>query len=182
MKTCYLFLAEGFEETEAIGLADVLRRGQLKVELVSVSESKAVCGAHQITVLADSLFAENSFEDAAMLILPGGMPGTTNLSRFEPLQRLLKDFAAKGGHLAAICAAPSILGELGLLEGKNAVCYPGFESKLKGASFVNQKVVISGNVMTSLGVVSVLEFGLAIVRTLQSDEIADKTAAGLLLL
>lgn len=182
MKKCYLFLAEGFEETEAVGVADVLRRGKLDVELISISSDKAVTGSHQITILADRLFSETSFDDAAMLILPGGMPGTLNLKKHEPLQQLLLRFAAGKGRISAICAAPSILGELGLLEGKEAICYPGFEASLSGASVVNQRVVISDNIITSLGVISVIEFGLAIVRLLQSDEIADKTAAGLLLL
>jgi 4-methyl-5(b-hydroxyethyl)-thiazole monophosphate biosynthesis len=182
MKKCYVFLAEGFEETEAVGIIDILRRGQLVVEVVSISDNKIVRGAHQIDILADSLFSENDFEDAQMLILPGGMPGTTNLNNFEPLKQLLKQFEAAQKPLAAICAAPLVFGGLGILRDKNAICYPGCEDKLLGATIVNEKVVVSGNVITSLGVVSVVEFGIAIVRKLQGDEMADRVAAALLVL
>ncbi len=182
MKKCYVFLAEGFEETEAVGVIDILRRGQLVVEVVSISDNKIVRGAHQIDILADSLFSENDFEDAQMLILPGGMPGTTNLNNFEPLKQLLTQFEAARKPLAAICAAPLVLGGLGILQGKNAICYPGCEDKLLGATIVNEKVVVSGNAITSLGVVSVVEFGIAIVRKLQGDEMADRVAAALLVL
>lgn len=182
MQKCYVFLAEGFEETEAIGVIDVLRRGQLEVEVVSISNEKTVCGAHKIVVQADSLFSDHTFDDAQILILPGGMPGTTHLNEFEPLKQLLVRFNESGGLVAAICAAPLVLGELGLLRGQKAICYPGVESKLLGATIVNEKVVESGNVITSLGVVSVVDFGIAIVRRLQGDEIANRVASGLLVL
>ncbi|MFZ4454807.1 MAG: DJ-1 family glyoxalase III [Bacteroidales bacterium] len=182
MKKCAIFLAEGFEETEAVALVDVLRRGQVMVEIVSITSNLVVCGSHQIRITADSLFEYASFEDVDMLILPGGMPGSENLNAFEPLKELLRQFDENQKPIAAICAAPFILGEMGLLQGKEAICYPGYESKLTGATISNKLVVISGNIFTSLGLISAVDFGVAIVKYLQGDEIADKVSAGLLLL
>jgi protein deglycase len=181
MKKCFVFLAEGFEETEAVGIIDVLRRGELPVKVVSITGKNEVCGAHGITVLADTLFEQTSYDDAAMLILPGGMPGTRNLNSHSGLKKLLKAFGESGKPVAAICAAPLVLGGLGLLNGKEAVCYPGYEDKLDGASVSKgKKTVVSGNIITSIGVVSVVEFGITIVRLLQGEAIANRVAAGLL--
>ncbi|MDD2799609.1 MAG: DJ-1/PfpI family protein [Bacteroidales bacterium] len=182
MQKCYVFLAEGFEETEAVGIIDVLRRGNLVVEIVSITGQLHVAGAHQISVNADSLFEQNSFADAAILILPGGMPGTTNLNNFEPLRQLLLRFNAAKKPIAAICAAPLVLGGLGILDGKEAICYPGVERKLEGAVISKNNVVVSENIITSIGVISVLEFGLSIVKELQGDEVRDQVAAALLVL
>jgi 4-methyl-5(b-hydroxyethyl)-thiazole monophosphate biosynthesis len=181
MKKCCVFLAEGFEETEAVAIIDILRRGGISVEIVSITGKIEVCGAHQITILADSLFAEASFDDADMLILPGGMPGASNLSNFAPLKQLLVQFNLYQKAIAAICAAPFILGEIGLLQGKEATCYPGFEKQLLGATLSKKKTVISGNIITSVGIISVLEFGIAIVKYLHGEAIAAQTASALLL-
>ncbi|MEI7675202.1 MAG: DJ-1 family glyoxalase III [Bacteroidales bacterium] len=182
MKKCYIFLAEGFEETEAVCVIDVLRRGKLEVEVVSITPQLKVMGAHQIEVMANSLFVENDFLDAQMLILPGGMPGTKNLNQHEPLKHLLKKFSDAGIPIAAICAAPLVLGGLGLLQGREAICYPGFEDELRGATISKKQVVISENMITSIGVVSAIEFGVSIVKYLQGDEIAARVSADLLLL
>jgi 4-methyl-5(b-hydroxyethyl)-thiazole monophosphate biosynthesis len=182
MKKCALFLAEGFEETEAVALVDVLRRGQVMVEIVSITGNLVVCGSHQIRVNADTLFEDASFDDVDMLILPGGIPGSNNLNAFEPLKELLRKFNSQQKPIAAICAAPFILGEMGLLEGKEAICYPGYESKLTGATISDKRVVISGNMLTSLGLISAVDFGLAIVKYLHGDEVSTKVSAGLLLL
>ncbi len=180
MKKCFVFLADGFEETEAIAIIDVLRRGELSVEIISVSGKKEVTGAHGITVLADKLFDEVSYDNGEMLILPGGMPGTLNLNKHEGLKRLLKSYNEAGKYLGAICAAPLILGGLGILKGKEAICYPGFEDKLEGATLSTKQTVVSGKVITSIGVISAVEFGLSIVKVLQGEGIANRTAAGLL--
>ncbi len=181
MKKCFVFLAEGFEETEAIAIIDVLRRGELNVEIISVTGKKEVTGAHGITVLSDKLFEEASFDKGEILILPGGMPGTSNLNRHEGLKKLIKSYNEAGKYLGAICAAPSVLGGLGILKGKEAVCYPGFEDKLEGATISNSQTVVSGKVITSVGVISAVDFGLHIVKILQGEEIAKRTAAALLL-
>lgn len=178
--TCYLFLAEGFEESEAVITLDVLRRGGLNVKSISITGELIVTGGHQISMVADELFENIDFEDAQMLILPGGMPGTLNLQKHQPLMALLKTFHQQKRYIAAICAAPLILGELGLLENEQATCYPGFENYLKGAECIGSKTVISHHFVTSRGVVSALEFGLSIVRLLQGEDLYQQTAKGLL--
>ena len=130
----YVFLAEGFEEIEALAPVDVMRRAGLAVTLVSITDNLVVNGAHGIPVVADALFAELSFADAALLFLPGGLPGATNLDAHEGLRSLLVDKAGEDVVISAICAAPLVLGGLGLLEGKRATCYPGFEQYLDGAN------------------------------------------------
>ena len=180
MKKCYVFLAEGFEETEAITIIDVLRRGDLKVDIVSVTGKNEVAGAHGIKVVAEKLFEETSYDDGAMLILPGGMPGTNNLNSHAGLKKLIQSYNEAGKYLGAICAAPLVLGGLGILKGKEAICYPGFEDKLTGATLSENNTAIAGKVITSKGIVSALEFGLAIVKELQGVAIRQKTADGLL--
>lgn len=180
MKKCYVFLAEGFEETEAVAIIDVLRRGELAVDVVSITGNKEVAGAHGVKVLAEKLFEETTYDDGAMLILPGGMPGTNNLNNHTGLKKLLQSFHEADKYLGAICAAPLVLGGLGLLKGKEAVCYPGFEEKLEGATLSDKNTVFSGKIVTSKGVISAVEFGLSIVKELQGVDIYRKTAAGLL--
>ncbi|MBI9061866.1 MAG: DJ-1/PfpI family protein, partial [Marinilabiliaceae bacterium] len=148
MKKVVLFLAKGFEEVEALTPVDVLRRAGINVTTVSISNDLRVTGARQITVLADALFTDIDYSNIDMIILPGGMPGTSNLNNHQELRKLLVDFAAKNKLIAAICAAPMILGELGLLKGKTVTCYPGFESHLKGANVTTQSVVTDKNIIT----------------------------------
>ena len=127
MKSSYLFLAPGFEEVEALTPVDVMRRAGIDVKTVSVTASRDVEGAHGVTVKADMTFDEADFSDCDWLVLPGGMPGATNLYECKPLCSLLLKHNAEGGHIAAICASPAVvLGGLGLLDGKEATCYPGF--------------------------------------------------------
>lgn len=170
-KNILVFLAEGFEETEAIATIDVLRRGGLNVRTVSVTESKTVTGAHRIPVIADEVISHSDLDNAYALILPGGMPGTLNLQACAQLTEKVASFAKAGKLIAAICAAPMIFGHLGLLEGKEAVCYPGFEEHLKGATVpVDRKTVVAGNIVTSVGVISVLEFGLTLVELIAGKQ------------
>jgi len=158
----YVFLAEGFEEIEAVTIIDVLRRGGLAVKVVAVGHGRAVTGAHGITVTADILIAEA--KEADLMILPGGMPGTTNLGASEHLKAIFTQHAATDKRYAAICAAPMVLGQWGLLKGKKATCYPGCESNLTGATVVNESVVIDGDCITSRGVGTALEFALKLVE------------------
>ncbi len=181
MKNVFIFLAEGFEEIEAIATIDVLRRGEVDITTVSVSKDLKVTGAHGIPVHADKLFEDVDFSDAEMLILPGGMPGASNLNAHNALKELISHHAEKGGLLAAICAAPLVFGGLGILEGKKATCYPGFESQLTGAKITNEPVVQDGNIITGKGPGFAVNFGLKIVTELKGKEKADAVAAGMLI-
>lgn len=169
-----LFLAEGFEEIEAVAIVDVLRRGGVEVDMISVTASKQVAGAHQIVVLADCLFADANFSTYEMLLLPGGMPGTKNLKTHTALCKLLIEFHLKEKFLGAICAAPSILGELGILNGKQATCYPGFEKYLIGCTYVDQAVVRSDYILTGKGAGVAIQFGLEILRIFHDDEFVNE--------
>lgn len=163
MKESFVFLADGFEEIEALTVVDVLRRAGMKVRTVSISCSQLVTGAHGISVKADALYENTLFSDPGWLILPGGLPGADNLYKFAPLQGLLMQHAPNG-HIAAICAAPAVvLGQLGLLKGRKATCYPGFESMLEGAQYVDSHVVVDGNFVLGNGPASALEWALSIV-------------------
>jgi 4-methyl-5(b-hydroxyethyl)-thiazole monophosphate biosynthesis len=177
----FIFLANGFEETEAVATIDVLRRGGLEVISVSISGENAVTGAHGLTLVADQLFTEVDFVEGEMLVLPGGMPGAANLNVHSGLKTLLKQYSSEGKKLAAICAAPLVLGGLDLLQGKKATAYPGFEDTLRGATVVKLPVVTDGNIITGRGPGFALNFGLAIIETLLGKEKADEVAEGLLL-
>lgn len=175
----YLFLAEGFEEIEALATVDILRRAEIEIQTVSITDSHKVMGAHKIEVTADILFEEIK-DNAEMYILPGGMPGTLNLGAFKPLCDLLKKANGEGKYLAAICAAPSVFGELGLLKGRKATCYPGFEDKLLGAEFIEDSVVTSENIITSRGAGTAHLFGFKLVEILNSSDVADTLKKGML--
>ena len=164
MKTIFVFLADGFEEVEALTPIDVLRRAGLEVETVSVMEGPAVVGAHGVPVVADCMFDEINPSHADMLLLPGGMPGATNLDEHKGLSTLIKAFDAEGKDLAAICAAPLVYGKRGLLNGKKATCYPGFESYLEGAIYTAAPVEQDGNFITGKGPGAAMDFAFAIVE------------------
>jgi 4-methyl-5(b-hydroxyethyl)-thiazole monophosphate biosynthesis len=180
MEKVFIFLAEGFEETEAVATTDVMLRGELEVTTVSVTGKPLVTGAHGIAVHADALFENTDFSKGSLLVLPGGMPGASNLNAHQGLKNLLLQYAQAGKKLAAICAAPLVLGGLDLLQGKKATAYPGFESTLKGAEYVNAGIVKDGNIITGKGPGFAIDFGLAIVEELQGKTKADEVAAGLL--
>lgn len=177
----YIFLAEGFEEIEAIAPIDIFRRAGIEVLTVSVSDSKIVTGAHAIPVVADCLFADAIINPEDMLFLPGGMPGTTNLEKHEGLRQLILEMSSKGAKLAAICAAPSIFGNLGMLEGLEAICYPGFENSLKGALLSDQKIVKSDNIFTAKAAGVAIEFALKLVADLQGEEAAESISKAIYL-
>lgn len=174
MSRVSIFLADGFEEIEGLTVVDLLRRAGVETETVSIMETKQVKGSHGIQVTADSLFEEHDFEDAEMLVLPGGMPGTLNLGNHAGLRELLKKHYAEGKKLAAICAAPSVLGELGFLKGRVAVCYPGFEEKLEGAVVCASRVAVDGPVTTAKGMGVAIDFSLKLIEQLADKETAER--------
>lgn len=170
MKKVSIFLAPGFEEVEALTPVDLLRRAGAQVTIVSIGEEKAVTGSHQITVTADKLFEEMDFSDQDMLILPGGQPGTNNLKACKKLRDLLENANKKEKLLAAICAAPTVFGDMGLLKGKKATCYPGCEDGLIGAEYMTDRVVADGNITTSRGVGTAIPFALSLIEQLFGKE------------
>lgn len=181
MKRVALFLANGFEEIEALGTLDILRRAQIPVKTVSITQNKTVTGAHDIPVIADTTFEEADFSDVDVLVLPGGMPGAKNLNEHEGVKELLLNYNKQGKLIAAICAAPMVFGGLGLLENKQATCYPGFESKLTGAEVTGEKVVIAGNIITGKGPGLVFDFALMLVEEIAGSDTRLNVQQGLLL-
>ncbi len=179
MKKVNVYLGEGFEEIEAITVEDLLRRGGVHVNTVAIGTSLTVTGAHGIPVVADSLL-DDGVKEADGHVLPGGMPGTENLLLSAELKELMKREARRGALIAAICAAPSVLGRWGLLEGKKATCYPGFEKFLDKASIQNTEVVVDGRTVTSRGAGTAMEFGLALVEQLSGRAKMEDVRGGLL--
>ncbi len=177
MGQVFLFLTDGFEEIEALGTLDVLRRGGVSVMSVSLTGQETVVGSHGIETGADALFADVDFSQAEMLVLPGG---TVKINEHDGLKREVGAFAAKGGWIAAICAAPMVLGGLGLLRGRRATCYPGFEGYLDGAIITEEDVVVDGNIITGRGPGLTLPFALELLERLKGPETAVKVADGLL--
>ncbi len=168
MAKVYIFLATGFEEVEALTVVDLLRRDKVEVVMISIDNEAYVTGAHDITVKVDLPYEEADFEDVDMLILPGG-PGHTKLLEHEGLTERIKAFNLSRKRIAAICAAPSVLGKLGVLIGKKAVCYPGNEESLQGATVLREEVVTDGNVTTSRGVGTAIPFALELVKLLDCE-------------
>lgn len=170
MGTVYVFLADGFEEIEAFTSVDVMRRGGLNVEMISVTPDEIVTGAHDIPVLCDKNIENCDFYDAELILLPGGMPGAATLEKSNELRKLILHFAEQNKPIAAICAAPMILGKLGLLKGKKATCYPDFEQYLDCAEFTGAPVERDGNIITGNSPAAAMEFALTIVDLLQGKE------------
>ena len=166
----YIFLDNGFEEIEAITTIDLLRRANIALTIVSVTGAELVLGAHNITVKVDKLFADVEFDNAEMLILPGG---ATKLYECKPLCDLLASHNNEDKLIAAICAAPSVLGRLGILQGKQATCYPGFEEFL-GESYIDGLVVESKNIITAKGPGLSSDFAFCIIEKLVGSEVADQ--------
>ncbi|MBE7030372.1 MAG: DJ-1/PfpI family protein [Ruminococcaceae bacterium] len=175
----YVFLADGFEEIEALTVVDVLRRGEIDAETVSIANSEVVVGAHGISVLADRSISDVCNKVPDMIVLPGGMPGSNNLKECALVREMLCNVNRAGGYLAAICAAPIVLGACNLLEGKKAVCYPGFESEL-GAQIVDGKVVKDGNIITAKGPGCAIDFALTLVERLKGWTVAYSIGEGML--
>lgn len=174
-KVC-VFFATGFEEIEALTVVDLLRRSQIDTIMVSVTGERKVTSSHRITIETDALLEEINFDEVTMIVLPGGMPGTTNLEACVPLMKQVERFYAEGRYVAAICAAPSILGHRGMLKGRNACAYPDFESHLEGAVVTQNTVEVSDHVITSRGMGCAIDFGLAIVAKLLGESFAEELA------
>ncbi len=168
----YVFLANGFEEIEALATIDVLRRAGVEVTTVGVGERQVV-GSHNIPVIADIHEQDMYLNDACAIVLPGGMPGTLNLEASQTVQSALEYALQHDVVIAAICAAPSILGHKGVLAGKTAIAYPGFEKELTGATIATTAVVQDGNIITAKGAGVAIEFGLKIVEALASAKTAN---------
>jgi 4-methyl-5(b-hydroxyethyl)-thiazole monophosphate biosynthesis len=172
MSKIIAYLADGLEEVECLTVVDLLRRGSQQVEMVSIGEDKMITGSHGIQIIADKVIADCDPTSADVLFLPGGMPGTTNLANCKAVTDALIEANASGKHLAAICAAPSVLGVLGLLDGKKATCYPGFEEELKGAKVMRDGVVTDGQVTTAKGMGYAVDLGVELLRILCGEDIA----------
>jgi 4-methyl-5(b-hydroxyethyl)-thiazole monophosphate biosynthesis len=177
----FLFLAEGFEETEAIATLDILRRADIDARTISITGRATVTGAHNIPLVADQLFDATDFTAATLLVLPGGMPGAKHLNEHAPLRALLLQHHSEGKRIAAICAAPLVLGSLNLLKDKRATAYPGFEETLAGAILTPAPVVKDGPIITSRGPAYVFDFALALVAELAGPAKSAEVAEGLLL-
>ena len=180
MANVYVFTADGFEEIEGLTVVDLMRRAGAQVQMVSISDGLAVKGSHGIEIKADTFFEDVDFGQADLLVLPGGMPGTLHLGEHQGLTKLLTETAAQGKRVAAICAAPSVLGGLGLLKGKRAVCYPGFEDKLTGAQVGTEEVVTDGNITTSRGLGTAIPFALELISLLFGQEKAEEIGASVI--
>lgn len=182
MKKAAVFFATGYEEIEALTVVDLLRRAGIEAMCVSVNNEKSVTGSHNISVDMDAGIDEINFDSFDILVCPGGMPGTKNLEMCEKLTDNVRAFYEAGKLIGAICAAPSIFGHMGLLNGKKACIYPGMEAELTGAEVVYDKVVKADNVITSRGMGTAIAFGLEIVASLLNQETADKLGKGIVYL
>lgn len=164
------FFAPGFEECEGLLVVDILRRGGVDVTIAAVGEDRMVTGSHHIAVQADALASELDFADFDGIFLPGGMPGTLHLKENALVRQTALDFAAAGKAVSAICAAPTVLADLGLLEGKKATCYPGFEKDMAGAETTGEEFVRQGNLLTGHALGAAIPFGLELLAMLEGEE------------
>ncbi len=179
-KRVAVFLAEGMEEIEALTVVDLLYRAGIPCETVSISNTNVVTSSHDVSVVCDREIGDTrfDFDDYDMLVLPGGMPGTTHLGECDVLTDQVCRFANEGRQVAAICAAPTVLAKLGLLKGRRATCFPNMQHVLveNGAEVVQDQVVVDGNITTSKGMGTAIPFGLAIVAHYRGQEFADDLA------
>lgn len=173
MSKVYLFLADGFETVEALAPVDVMRRAGIDVVTVSIMDGREVLSAQGVPVVADVMFGEASYDDADAFVLPGGGVGTDNLSAHTQLRALLVEADGKGTLIAAICAAPMVLGRIGILEGRKATCYPGCEGDLSGAEYTAAGVEQSVNIITGCGPGVSFDFGFAIVERLCGGNVVE---------
>jgi len=176
MKKIAVLLAEGFEEIEAVNIIDVLRRAEINVKAVSITENLEVTGSHGIKIIADKLFQDVNYNLVDMIILPGGMPGATNLNNHLGLREQILNFYDNKKLLGAICAAPMVFGNLGILKNKYATCYPGFENQLHGAIATGEDIEVADNIITGKGAGVAIEFALKIVEIIKGKELATKLA------
>ena len=179
MALVYAFLTAGSEEVECLACVDVLRRAGIETKLVALGSDRIVTGSHDISIVCDACIDEVDLAAADVLFIPGGLPGTTNMAADKKLCNALVKQAESGKRVAAICAAPSVFGGLGLLKGKTATCFPGFEDKLEGASYTYTGVVTDGNVTTARGLGYALDLGIEIVKLLIDEDKAMQIKASI---
>ncbi len=165
----YVFLATGSEDIEALAPVDIIRRAGLEVSTVSISDQLTVRSAHGVGIVADMKLEDVKWEEASLLVLPGGLPGSTNLDACEPLRQAITAHHRQGKALAAICAAPLVLGHLGILRGRKATCYPGVEGEMEGATYTASIVERDGNIVTGRGPAAAMEFGFTLVDLLLGE-------------
>ena len=177
MSRVAVFFATGYEEIEALTVVDILRRADIETPMVSITEERTVTGSHAISVAMDAVLSEINFDEVDMIVLPGGGVGTQNLEACEALMAQFYAFLSQCRPVAAICAAPSILGHRGFLKGRKACSYPSFESHLEGAEVMHQPAVIDGNIVTGRGMGAAVPFALAVLEKLQGADAAQKMAA-----
>ena len=177
----YIFLAEGFEEVEALTVIDYLRRAGVDIKSVSINSSTDVKGAHGVTVKSDMTITDADFDACEMIILPGGLPGTTYLGQCSELVSQIRKFASEGKRTAAICAAPTVFGKAGILVGKKATCYPSLEADLTGAEYVTDTVVTDGAVTTSRGPRTAVYFALELIKILKGEDVMKNISEDILL-
>lgn len=173
MAQALIFVAEGHEEVEMLTVVDMVRRAGISIDMVSISDSYEVTSSHNVTLKTDKLINEADFDEAEMIILPGGIPGTPNLLACKTLTDKIVEFNEKGKLLAAVCAAPTIFAKLGILNGRKATCYPSMTEELTGAAYVKQPVVIDGNIITSRGMGTCIDFAGEIITKLKDKATAD---------
>ena len=173
MSRTAIFFATGYEEIEALTVVDILRRAGEEITMVSITDERSVTSSHGVEVTMDKVLSEVNFDETDVIVLPGGMPGTKNLEACAALMEQVDAFVQAGKTVAAVCAAPSILGHRGLLKGKKAYSFPDMESQLEGAEVLREPAVIDGNIITGRGMGAAIPFGLAILEKLQGKEAAD---------
>ncbi len=181
MASVYVFLATGFEDVEAMAPVDIFRRAGIDVKTVSIKDLRYVESAHSVMIKADLIFREVDFENASMLVLPGGMPGASELAACYRLSKALLAHNAAGKYIGAICAAPMVLGNLGILRGKKATCYPGFEQYLEGAKYVEEPVVVDKNLITANGPGAAFDFGFTLLSRFVDKRTVDKLKASMMI-
>ena len=173
MSKIMIFFATGYEEVEALTVVDILRRAGEDITMVSITDERRVTSSHGVEVTMDRILSEVNFDEADVIVLPGGMPGTKNLEACETLMEQVDAFVKSGKIVAAVCAAPSILGHRGHLKGKKACSFPSMESQLEGAEVKQAPAVKDGNIITGRGMGAAIPFGLAILEKLQGKEAAE---------
>lgn len=174
-----IFMADSCEEIEGLTVVDIMRRAKQEIVMISITGKKEITGSHGIVFHADALAEDVDFSKLDGIVLPGGMPGTLHLGDSAVVSKVIREFAAAGKLVGAICAAPSVLGAAGILVGKHATCHPGFEEKLTGAVTSEDVVVVDGNIITSRGMGTAIPFALAIVRYYTDDETVEQVKKGL---
>ena len=171
-----IFMADGCEEIEGLTVVDVVRRAKMEIVMLSITGKKEVTSSHGVTFLADALAEETGYEDLDGIVLPGGMPGTLNLKNHDGVRYVVKQYAKEGRYVGAICAAPTILKSLGVLEGRRATCYPGVEDEMEDVVLTETAVVVDENIITSQGVGTAIDFGLKLIEILDGEEKAKEIA------